>query len=127
MSKKASQGERPWPSTQQMLLDYLLRIVEGEAYEDFGDPFKDEWMDEKHRLAKKHSVNSARGDLRLSRMIVEARDRPSSPRNQGFCHGLLSGTISRPGMDHPKEAFDRHHVVSLPSWSDPHKAPELGA
>ena len=42
MSTKSSQGERPWPpSTQQMLLDHLRRIVEGIIR--FESDFGEEW------------------------------------------------------------------------------------
>ena len=35
--------ERQWPSTQQMLLDHLRRIVEGVDYATWGDPPNECW------------------------------------------------------------------------------------
>ena len=90
MSKKSSQNEPQWPSTQQMLLDHLRRIVEGVACTDHGSPdeqwffgFEDclvscsgEWDDPQFN---KRVAERARIELFLSRLNVEAKDHPSGP------------------------------------------------
>ena len=83
--------ERQWPSTQQMLLDHLRRIVEGVDCMSWGDPPNECWyfgggrdrlvscVDEEddHPDSVEDIDSSAKIEMFLSLLAVEARDRPS--------------------------------------------------
>ena len=90
MSTKSSQGERQWPSTQQMLLDHLRRIVEGVVCfagdPDHGEPDKIWYFGagtnclhtcESGNEGEEDIIDRARIQLFLYALGVEARDRPS--------------------------------------------------
>ena len=107
MSTKSSQEEPPWPSTQQMLLDHLRRIVEGVACTDFGDPSKEMWTfgfgdclvswsgDWDDPQFGERSVRLAEIGLLLSRLNVESRDRPSGPTGSLKAAGTDQSDIIR--------------------------------
>lgn len=83
MSKKSSQEDLQWPSTQRMLLDHLRRIVEGVAEADgiwffgFGDDCLISFDKNLQQPGEDDFVREARIQMFLTLLAVEARDRPS--------------------------------------------------
>ena len=94
MSKKLSQEDLQWPSTQRMLLDHLRRIVEGVACS--GDPPDVEWTfgfgedrlvswkpyEEEDLQVNRQIGNSARLEMFFACLAAEARDRPGGPGHE---------------------------------------------
>ncbi len=125
MSTKSSQGERPWPSTQQMLLDHLQRIVEGVTlFEDdsgehwwfgFGDCLisKTWCIDEDDHEFNKRVMDNAAITMFLSNLGVEARDRPSGPVIRKTNPDLLK-TLTEIFSDRPSpQEFLRQRVPEV--------------
>ncbi|MDE2926104.1 MAG: DUF4145 domain-containing protein [Acidobacteriota bacterium] len=110
VNKKSSQEERPWPSTQQMLLDHLRRIVEGVADADgtwffgFGDDCLVSFDKELQQPYEDSFVREARIQMFLTALAVEVRDRPSGVK--------VSADTSRPGaLEALAMVFDDHMDV----------------
>ena len=129
MSKKSSQGERQWPSTQQMLLDHLRRIVEGVDCATWGDPPNECWyfgggrdrlvscVDEEddHQASVEDIDSSAKIEMFLTNLAVEARDRPSGGLFKQDCQTVIE-VLSECFEDrpNPRELFRR----ALPNSAD---------
>ena len=128
MNKKSSQEDRQWPSTQQMLLDHLRRIVEGVHCLHWGDPPNERWYfgcshdslvscgteEDDHQASEDISV-FAEVEMFLSLLAVEARDRPSGSLfrqdRQAVIESLTMCFEDRPN---PRELFRR----ALPNSAD---------
>ena len=103
--------ERQWPSTQQMLLDHLRRIVEGVDCVTWGDPPNERWYfggghdclvscvdEENDHQASEGIVSSAKIEMFLSLLAVEAR---------GHCHVKCSNL----DLDSGVAFWDGHHLL----------------
>ena len=121
VNNKSSQEERPWPSTQQMLLDHLRRIVEGVylvEYEDPPDEQQQQWWfgsGDDCLISRDKELKTPEGDDRvfsariqgfLSLLAVEARDRPSGVKKD---HQEALKALSElfEGRPDPRELFRR--------------------
>ena len=121
--------ERQWPSTQQMLLDHLRRIVEGVDYATWGDPPNECWyfgggrdrlvscVDEEddHQASIEDIDSSAKIEMFLTNLAVEARDRPSGGLFKQDCQAVIE-VLSECFEDrpNPRELFRR----ALPKSAD---------
>ena len=126
VSKKSSQKERPWPSTQQMLLDHLRRIVEGVALAEgttespdeiwffgFGDDCLISIDKNSQQPGEDRYVREARIQMFFSCLAAETRDRPSGPgdefikRAAGLSGDKALATIFDKALRPPNHQFFR--------------------
>ena len=122
MSKKSSQEERPWPSTQQMLLDHLRRIVEGVAegdgiwYFGFGEDCLISMDPTLQQPNEGDFVRKAKIQMFLTALAVEARDRPSgSPTFKDYQAAIKALAECFDDRPDPHELFRK----VLPESADP--------
>ena len=118
MNKNPSSENRPWPSTQKMLLDHLRRIVEGVFCIDEGSGNEQWWFgfedcviswsgDGDDPQVNERSARVAQITMFLSCLAVEARDRPSGPGGE-FIEESAKSISSTTGSQDVLQTLAKH-------------------